>query len=266
MTCEWLLHASASFPKPYRSLDRVRRVMANLHGLGLVRRFPMLEAHQGQRRWLYCLAPAARRWVPEIADLRAGARPFHPPSDPRAHALAVAELVAHMHRAAGESGGRARVLEGLRDGTLRAEVEMPEARGSQQRQVIPDHTFLVEVDGLPQLLLLELQNRGAVILPASPQSATRSFRFKLAKHKAFLRTFRAHPLIAPMIAAHGPLPGFRVLVATTRTEASMRHLLAAASDYASLFYFTTLDRIREGNLILDPIWELPNGTVRGIVD
>lgn len=266
MTCEWLLHASAAFPKPYRSTRRVQETMVGLLREVLVRRVPMTETHQGQRRWLYYLAPAAKRLIPEIADLRATAGPFRPPCDPRAHALAVAEFVAHLHRAAGESHGRARVLESLRDGALRAEVQLPEAMGARQRRVVPDHTFLVEVDNRPQLLLLELQNRGAVILPVSPQSVARSFRFKLAKHKAWLADFREHPLIAQMIAAHGPLPGLRVLVVTTRTEANMRHLLTAASDYAKLFYFTTLDRVRKRNLVLDPIWELPNGTVRGIVD
>ncbi|MCA9700582.1 MAG: replication-relaxation family protein [Myxococcales bacterium] len=266
MTCGWLLHASASFPRPYRSLARIREVMAALHARGLVKRVPMLELHQGQRRWLYYLAPAARRLVPEIADLRPGSGPLAPPADPRAHALAVAEFVAHLHRAAGEAGERARVLESLRDGALRAEADLPEAKGKRQRLVVPDHTFLVEVDGAPQLLLLELQNRGAVILPASPQSVARSFRFKLAKHKAFLAGFREHPLVAQMVAAHGPLPGFRVLVVTTRTESSMRHLLSAAGGYAKLFYFTTLDRVRAANLILDPIWELPSGAVRAIAD
>lgn len=265
MTVGWILHASASFPRPYRSQGRVREVMAGLHGRGLVRRVPMAELHQGQRRWLYCLAPAARRLLPELADLRPGSGAFRPPADPRAHALAVAELVAHMHRAAGEAGPRARLLEGLRDGAFRADVDLPGA-GARSRQVVPDHTFLVEVDGRPQLLLLELQNRGAVILPASPRTLARSFRFKLAKHKAFLSGFRSHPLVARMIAAHGPLAGFRVLVVTTRTEASMLHLLSAASGYAKLFYFTTMGRARSGSLLLDPIWRLPNGQVRAVAD
>lgn len=266
MTCEWLLHASASFPKPYHSLSRVREVMAGLTANGLVRRAPMLETHQGQRRWLHFLGPAAKRLLPELGELRASAGPFHPPQDPRAHALAVSEFVAHLYRSVGESGGRGRLLESLRDGALRVEVEIPEARVQHQRMVVPDHTFLVELDGQPQLLLLELQNRGAVILPASPQSVTRSFRFKLAKHKALLAAFRDHPVIAQMLAAHGSLPGFRTLIVTTRTEPNLRHLLVAASGYAKLFYFTTLEQVRQHNLVLDPIWELPNGTVRAIAD
>jgi DNA-binding MarR family transcriptional regulator len=266
MTSEWLLQASTAFPKPYRSLSRVREVLADLSKQGLVRRSPMLEAHQGQRRWLYFLAPAAKRLLPELADLRAGSGTFHPPADPRAHALAVAEFVAHFYRSVGQSGGRARLLESLRDGALRAEVELPEARYSHQRQVVPDHTFLLELDGRPQLLLLELQNRGAVILPGAPQSAMRSFRFKLAKHKALLARFRQNPVIGQMIAVHGPLPGFRTLVVTTRTEANLRHLLAASEGYAKLFYFTTLEKVRHHNVILDRIWRLPNGTVRAIVD
>lgn len=266
MTCEWLMQASAAFPKPYRSLSRVREVLADLTARGLVKRVPMLETHQGQRRWLYFLAPAAKRLLPELAELRANAGPFHPPTDPRAHALAVAEFVAHLYRSVGQSGGRARLLESLRDGALRLEADLAEARGKDQRQVVPDHSFLVELDGRPALLLLELQNRGAVILPASPQSLTRSFRFKLAKHKALLTGFRQHPVITQMIAAHGPLPGFRTLVVTTRSEANLRHLLTAADGYAKLFYFTTLAQVRERNLLLDPIWTLPSGSMRAIAD
>jgi DNA-binding MarR family transcriptional regulator len=266
MTSEWLLQASAAFPRPYQSLSRVREVLAQLSADGLVRRVPMLETHQGQRRWLYFLAPAAKRLLPELAELRANAGPFHPPRDPRAHALAVAEFVAQVYRSIGQSDGRARLLASLRDGALRAEVQLPEAQSRYQRLIVPDHTFLLELDGQPQLLLLELQNRGAVILPASPQSVTRSFQFKLAKHKAWLAHFREHPVIAQLIAAHGPLAGFRTLVVTTRSEANLRHLLAAASGYAKLFYFSTLEQARQHNLLLDPIWELPNGKVRAIAD
>lgn len=267
MTSEWVLHASAAFPKPYRSLGRVREVMAELAQRGLLRRVPMLETHQGQRRWLYFLAPAAKRLLPELADLRASAAPFQVPRDPQAHALATAEFVAHLYRSVGESGGRARLLASLRDGLLRADVDLPEARRRHHlRQVVPDHTALVELDGRPQLLLLELQNRGAVTLPASPQSVPRSFQFKLAKHKAWLATFREHPIVAQMIAAHGSLAGFRVLVVTTRGAANLQNLLSAASSYAKLFYFTTLDAVRRGNLLLDPIWQLPNGNVRAIAD
>jgi hypothetical protein len=266
MTAEWALHASAVFSKPYRSVGRVREVFAELAERGLVRRVPMLETHQGQRRWLYYLAPAAKRLLPELADLRASAAPFQPPRDPQAHALAVAEFIAHLYRSVGQSGGRARLLVSLRDGLLRADVNLPDARGRHLRQVVPDHTALVELDGRPQLLLLELQNRGAVILPGSPQSVPRSFQFKLAKHKAWLTTFREHPIIAQMIAAHGPLPGFRVLVVTTRGEAHRKNLLAAASQYSKLFYFTSLDCIRQHNVLLDPIWQLPNSTVRAIAD
>ncbi len=266
MTSEWLMQASAAFPKPYRSLSRVREVLARLTIDGLVRRVPMLETHQGQRRWLYFLAPAAKRLLPELGELRANAAPFHPPQDPRAHALAVAEFVAHAYRSTGESRGRARLLASLRDGMLRAEVHLPEAHGRHQRLLVPDHTFLLELDGRPQLLLLELQNRGAVILPASPQSVTRSFQFKLAKHKAWLAHFRDHPVIAQLTAAYGPLTGFRTLVVTTRSEANRRHLLAAASGYAKLFYFATLEQVRRHNLWLDPIWELPNRKVRAVAD
>jgi hypothetical protein len=266
MTSEWLLYASALFPKPYRSLSRVREVLAELTERGLLRRAPMLETHQGQRRWLYYLAPAAKRLLPELGELPASAGPFQRPRDPQAHALALAEFVAHLYRSAGQSGGRARLLVSLRDGMLRAEVDLAEARGKHQRQVVPDHTALVEIDGRPQLLLVELQNRGAVILPASAQSVSRSFRFKLVKYKAWLASFRQHSIIEQMVAAYGPLTGFRVLVITTRGEANRRNLLSAASSYAKLFYFTTLEAVRQANLLLDPIWELPNGTVRAIAD
>lgn len=266
MTCKWVLIASAAFPKPYRSVSRVREVMAEFAERGLVRRVPLAEAHQGQRRWLYLLAPAAKRLMADLVGLRAGTGPFRVPAEPREHALAVAEFVAHLYRSVGESGGRGRLLFSLRDGILRAEVNLPAARVDPRRQLIPDHTTLVELDGRPQLLLLELQNRGAVILPASARSVTRSFGFKLAKHKAWLASFREHPIVARMIAVHGPLPGFRVLVVTTRGGAHLSHLLEAAAPYTKLFYFTTLERVRERNVLLDPIWQLPSGTVRAIAD
>ena len=53
-----------------------------------------------------------------------------------------------------------------------------------------------------------------------------------------------------------------MLVVTTRSEANLWNLLDAAKDYAKLYYFTTLDAVRQYNLLLDPIWKLPNGTVR----
>lgn len=67
MTCEWLLRASAAFPRPYRSVDRVRRVMASLGERGLVRRSPMREVHRGQQRWLYYLAGFRNSGWSEIA-------------------------------------------------------------------------------------------------------------------------------------------------------------------------------------------------------
>jgi hypothetical protein len=266
MTSEWMLHASASFPMPYRSLSRVREVLAELAQDGVLGRAPMLEDHQGQRRWLYFLAPGAKRILPDLAALRAGSGPYRAAADPLGHSLAVAEFVAHAHRSAGQSGGRVRILEGLRDGSLRTNVRVATRDGELITAVVPDHTLLVEVDGLPQLLLLEMQNCGAVILPGSPQSVRRSFRFKLAKHKALVATFRTHPVVQRMITGHGPLAGFRTLVVAARGETSMRHLLSAASGYTKLFYFATLEQTRRHNLFLDPFWTLPGGRTRAVSD
>lgn len=44
------------------------------------------------------------------------------------------------------------------------------------------------------------------------------------------------------------LPGFRVLVVTTRGERGLRSLVASAAAYRSLFYFATIESLRGANL------------------
>ncbi len=106
-----------------------------------------------------------------------------------------------------------------------------------------------------------------MIHPVKPGSTTRSFVFKLRKYKVFLQTFRKHPLIRRMETLLGkPFPGFRVLVVTTRGELNKSNLLHAAKDYKKLVYLAKLAEIKAGNLFTDPLWSLPNGEHRGLLD
>ncbi len=62
-------------------------------------------------------------------------------------------------------------------------------------------------------------------------------------------------------------PGFRVLVVATRSTQHLENLLDAAHNLRTLSYFARLPELGgESNMLLDPVWRLPSGVVRAVVD
>ena len=51
---------------------------------------------------------------------------------------------------------------------------------------------------------------------------------------------------------------------TTRGEGNLRHLMAAAKPYRSLFYFATLDSLMSVDFFTEASWALPNDKSRPI--
>lgn len=267
MTARQIMTASAGFSRPYGSLSVARSDLLDLTRRGWLARQEIPSLGPGQCELIYFLKRKARQLVPELAELPTRSPVFRPVRGSFEHSLAISELVCAIERSAAVSQGRVQLMDYLRDRELRSKVDARPYE-IEARHLIPDYTWLVRVDRKPQLLFVELQNQGAVISPGRRASIARSFQGKLWRYKVFLDSFGEDPKLRRLLHAHDveQLPGFRVLVVSTRTEKNLSNLVDAAGDFRSLFYFATLGTLSQGNLFLDPVWTLPTRARRAIVD
>ncbi len=268
MSARQIMMASEGFRKPYRSMSMVRADLLKLLREGLLARQAIPAVGPGEPERLYFLTRQARRIAPELADVPRNASTFRPvPLSRLEHALGVAQFVCLLHRDVARSQGRAKLLRVLRDRELSIQVD-PRAYGLKEGLLIPDGTVLLELGGQLQLLFLELMNRGAVTRPGVPASIVRSFAAKLWRYKALVKHLGESVEMRSLLAEHGRSlpPGFRVLVVGTRSPVHLEHLREAAKDFRTLCYFSRLVELELASMLTEPVWQLPTGKHRAIVD
>jgi hypothetical protein len=171
----------------------------------------------------------------------------------------VSEFVSHFERSAGGLNDRVEILETKKDGSFVSEVMMDADSGGKNVRLIPDSIFLVDIGGTVNLFFLELQNHVRSIASVSKQSVTKTFREKLMKYKAFQRDFKQHPFVREAENLYGcRIPGFRVLIVTTKNELNRDRLVTCARSmgYGELFHFATMEKVRRNNFFTDLMWSL----------
>lgn len=268
MSARQVMMASEGFDRPFGSMSMVRAQLLCLVREGLLARQMLPSAGPGEPERLYFLTRRARRLAPELADIPPNASPFRPvPLSRIEHAQGVAQFICLLHRDVARSNGQARLLRVLRDHELSLRVDA-RAYGLGRGLLIPDGTVLLELGGQLQLLFLELMNRGAVTRPGIPASITRSFAAKLWRYKALVKQLGDCAALRSFLDEHQkPLPpGFRVLVVGTRGPVHLEHLREAAKDFKTLCYFSRLLELEQASMLTEPVWQLPTGIRRGIVD
>lgn len=267
MTAEMIFCASRNFEKPYTNYSQVKTDLAELIRRGFLNRQEVPATGRGQKRFLYFLKRKAALLVPEVEDVGRSSAVFRGFTEAPWHTLAVSEFMSRFEASAGQLPGRVKILASIRPRYFEANVVVETARGREATSLVPDYTHIVELDGVFNLLFFELQHKAAVICPVSPQSLNRSFKFKLAKYKAFQRLLQGHHLIQHLQKVLGcRFPGFRVLVATTKSELNRRNLMECARGYKKMFYFTTMEEAARMNLFSEPAWSLPAGHKRALLD
>ncbi|MDD9944232.1 MAG: hypothetical protein OXU20_24530 [Myxococcales bacterium] len=251
LTAEGIWRASRAFPMPFTSIAKCRAELAEMYRSGLINRAPIPDTGTGQKPYAYFLRRGAAVLVPEVQAVPHSNSLFSGLSRDPFHALAVGEFGSLVEAHAAEHDG-VRLLEHVRDRQWSAPIDFGPAG---VKQLIPDHTMLLDVAGKRRVLFLELVNRTAVINPGCARSVARSFAFQLEKYRRFNTERRNHPLWKEMERYYGHIGGFQVLVVTLRDN--VQTLIAAARETRSMFLFAGLDDLGAANLFGDPVWWRP---------
>ena len=257
-TARMIFLASSVFELPYTNFTQVKTDLRRLTEDGVLGRVEVPGEKSGRNEFLYYVKSGAKRLLPELKVFKAGSAMFRLPGT-SPHSLYTAEFLSHFEQSAGAHRERVEILETIRDGRFSAKVELTTAEENRVARLIPDLTVLAEIDGKLNLFFLELQNHVRSIEAVTADSISKTFREKLMKYKAFQREFRSHSFIHDAEAIYGcRIPGFRVLIVTTKSEMNRNRLLscARAMGYGEMFHFATLDEVRQSNVLTDPMWSL----------
>jgi len=266
MTAKMIFIASSNFSYPYRNIGNLRNELKSYFDRGILGRQPIPSTNRGQNEYLYFLARKAKQ-LPELSDMVLPNATFQGYSGSFWHSAATSEFISHWERSAGEVKPPVKTLVAIRDGYFKAPLDVSFLDSKRTTALLPDYTFVVDINGVPNLIFLEVFNNPALISPLSPQSVGRSVRFKFAKYGQFRHGFQAHQIIRDLQQQLDCcFSGFRVLTVTTRGETHRNSLLAWArkDGYRTMFYFATMNDIRKANLFVEPVWALPNGKHRGL--
>ncbi len=269
LTAEQLLRASLSFERPYTNATQLKADLLDLFRRGILNREPIPSTTRGQKQYYYFLKRKARLILPEVAEIAPRSAVFRGFTESPWHTLATSDFMSHFERSAGELKDRVRVVVPIRPRYFRAKVQVDGPNGLEIVAIEPDYTQVVRFDGEANLFFVEIVNHTAIINPLASQSVTRSFRFKMSKYKALQKVFRGHHIIRSIERSYQcRFKGFRVLVVTTKGEENKHNLLACAKGqgFRKMFYFATMKEVAEGNLFADPVWSLPSGSKRGLLD
>ena len=257
-TARMVYLASAGFECPYTNFTQVKTDLRRMTEEGMLGRVEVPPRRSGRCEFLYHARSKAKRLLPELRPFKSTSAVFRVPGASE-HTLYVSEFVSHLERSAGGLKDRVQILETKRDGCFTAEVQIDTDKGGKTVRLIPDGMFLVDINGTVNLFFLELQNHVRSIDSVSKQSVSKTFREKLMKYKAFQRDYRQHPFVSEAEALYGcRIPGFRVLVVTTKNEMNRERLRACAQSigYGEMFHFATMEEIRRANVFTDPMWSL----------
>jgi len=258
-TARMLYQSSTNFEIPYPSLWKIQVDLAYLKEQGFLGRQELPTQGPGQNEYLYFLKKKARLIEPDVDDISSSSCVLRGLSSSAWHTLATSEFLSHMERSAGEVKDRVRLIASKQDGYFKASLEMKPFDETATTSLKPDYTQVLMIDGVPSLFFVEIQHKAAIINPVARHSVSRSFMYKLAKYKAFQRTYRNHEYIREIQAMYGcGFTGYRVLVVTTKGEDSRQSLLLCAKNnhHGNMFYFTTMEEITKHNMFIDSIWNV----------
>ncbi len=258
-TAKMIFIASSFFDSPYTNFTQVKADLKNMTIEGYLTRFALSSEKEGRREMLYLPTRKASELVPELAELPKNSVMFRIPKRFDDHSRAIMEIVSLFERSAGELKDRVEILEVKRDGYFHAKVELKVEGSYRTIGLKPDYTILAELDGKVSLFFLELENRPRSVESVTPQSINKTFKEKLMKYKAFQSNFKRHSFIKEAGEIYGCLvPGFRVLIVTTKNEMNRNRLVTCARSmgYGEMFHFATIEEMRQANVFTDLIWSL----------
>jgi hypothetical protein len=257
-TARMIYLASAGFECPYTNFTQVKADLRRMTDDGALGRVEVPPQRSGRCEFLYYPKSKAKRLLPELRPFKSTSAVFRVPGTSE-HSLFVSEFVSHLERGAGGLADRVEILETKRDGCFTAKVLLDADNGEKPVRLIPDNTFLADIGGTVNLFFLELQNHVRSIESSTKQSISKTFQEKLMKYKAFQRDFRQHPFVREAEELYGcRIPGFRVLIVTTKNELNRDRLVTCARSmgYGELFHFATIEEVRRNNVFTDPMWSL----------
>lgn len=257
-TARMVYLASVGFEYPYTNFTQVKTDLRRMTDDKLLGRVEVPPQRSGRCEFLYYVRSKAKHLLPELRPFKSTSAVFRVPGTSE-HSLYVSEFVSHLERSAGGLKDCVEILETKQDGCFVAKISMDIDNGERVVRLIPDGTFLVDIGGKVNLFFLELQNRVRSIESATKQSVSKTFQEKLMKYKSFQQDFRKHPFVREAEELYGGrIPGFRVLIVTTKNELNRNRLVtcARAMGYGELFHFATIEEVRKNNVFIDPIWSL----------
>ncbi|MBN2526973.1 MAG: hypothetical protein JXR76_11320 [Deltaproteobacteria bacterium] len=269
MTASMIFRASRNFKNPYGSIGTLRNELKSLHDGEWIQRQKLPSVRKGEREFIYFPSKKIKR-VDCFEEHQLSDATFEGFSGHEWHAEAVSDFMSHVERCAGTIKERVQILCTVQDRYFQQAVHVTFLGDDKQTALEPDHVLVVKIDGAINLLFLELWNQPALANPRKPASISRSIRFRMAKYKSFAGNFRQnHQVRQWETEFRHRFKGFRVLMVTTRGDAPRNRMLSIAKNdgYRSMFYFATMDDIRQSaNIFTKPVWHLPNGKVRGLID
>ena len=269
MTASMILRASKNFKHPFHSIGTLRNELKSLHNGDWVNRQKIPSITAGEKEFIYFPSKKIKK-VDYFEEMLLPDATFEGFSGHKWHAEAISDFMSHFERCAGAIKNRVHILCTVQDRYFQETVDVRFLGESNKVALEPDQVIVAKIDGTINLLFLELWNQPALVNPRKPASISRSIRFRMAKYKGFAGLFRRHSQIRHWETEHQHrFKGFRVLMVTTKGGIQRDSLLSWAKHdgYKSMFYFATMDDIRHaGNLFTKPVWHLPNGKIRGLID
>jgi len=244
---------SKTFKNPFTSAANARARLMQLHKAGFLRRDERLQKGRSCNENYYFLNRKSASFFEELAHRGKKDRIFTPISmGIQRHGFLISEVMVKMEKDIHEFRDICQMSGFIRENGF-------DVRGHDKRNLKPDGTILLKLNGHNQLLFLEADMSTTVLKSKNPNA--RTIERKIATYSEFKKYFHYDEVISSVQGIYG----YRVLM-VCKSEERLRNLveLAQSMGKGRMFCFTTRERLLRKNMLFDRVWILTDGELHPI--
>lgn len=245
----------------FKSFSVLKEHLRNLYQEGYINRDYHLSRGQGVNEYYYFLTKKGSRFLEDLEHIKTAhgiLKRLEPSS--QEHAFMISQFMIKLEHDIWQNKEISALKGFVRENYF--EIKIPRKKKTEKdRYLKPDGTIFINIHGQDHLLFLEADLSTEPVMSANPYRS--SFRKKVDVYSLFKRVFNDHPLVKYF----GPFKGFRV-VTVCRTPERMHSLADAARSMGKekMFWFCSLEQVKENNILFSPFWLLPEGTTRSLFE
>jgi len=253
LTGEMIFEISKTFKTPFSSVANARARLSQLHKAGFLRRDERLQKGRSCNENYYFMNRKSASFFEDLAHRGKKDRIFMPISiGIQRHGFLISEVMVKMEKDIHEFGDICQMSGFIRENGF-------DVRGHEKRNIKPDGTIFLKINGENRLLFFEADRSTTVSKSKNPKA--RTIERKIAIYSEFKKYFHLDETISIFPGIYG----YRVLM-VCETEERMKNLVKLAMDMGKgdMFCFTTKERLQKGNMLFDRIWTLTDGELHSI--